>query len=258
MRSKNIWVLGAAVVLLSGLAYRYLSEDSQSLTSSNADAPTTASKSSPWSSNPFSKWTADTPAQAAKADASTSDLSYMTTSFKGALLPQRLAAMSARREGIAFDPQEVANALKSDVAWESDPSIADRLPLSDVERKDGREFVRMNPMKIEALMAGDEITLPIKQIKTNALVRMVVDEVEQGMGGNLTWHGHLKNFETENQVSLTRGKTLIVGGVSTPDKNYVVQIDGDVGWVVDGFTIFKGKHDAIQPGDKTADSGHSH
>src|SRR5687768_5813985 len=68
-------------------------------------------------------------------------LGYNAESFKGASLPERLMAMSLRRDGRVFDPQQVADALKSDVAWQSDDSAADKLPITPEERKDGREFV---------------------------------------------------------------------------------------------------------------------
>ena len=248
MRFKNTVLLGVGCVVVAGLAYRYLAQDLSHSASSVAGTAQASSAPGSLFSNPFSTGSSgvkmpdvEQPAVAA------GDLSYNTRAFKGALLPDRLTAMSMRRNGQTFDPQQVADALKSDLAWAPDPSLADKLSLTDAERKDGREFVRINPLKIEALMKGDEINLPIKQIKADAPVRMVVDEVEQRIGGNVTWHGHLKDFGKENQVSLTRGETLIVGGVSMPDKNYVVQIDGDVGWIVNASTIFKGKHDAIKP-----------
>lgn len=177
-----------------------------------------------------------------------SRLPYDTASFKGAPLPERLAAMSLRRGGRAFRPEEVAAALKSDEAWSNDASIADQLHLSKEEQRDGREFIRVNPIKFEALMPGDELNLTLKQVKADGPMRMVVDRVE-GSGENVTWHGHLKDFGSENQVSFTRGESLIVGNISVPDKSFAVQIAGDVGWVVNGFTIFKGRHDAIKPPD---------
>lgn len=248
MRFKKLLLLGVAVLAATALIYLYAPSMSQDVTLVNADdtkAVTTAADTATGASitNNVSEVQPEDPAV---------DLTYDTQSFKGASLPERLTAMSTRRNGRAFDPAQVADALKSDIAWEADPAIAAKLPLTEEERKDGREFVRVNPIKIEALVAGDEISLPIQQIKSDIPMRMVVDEVEQGIGGNVTWRGHLKNFSTENQVTFTRGDgsgndTLIVGGVSTPDKNYVVQIHGGIGWIVDGFTIFKGKHDAIKP-----------
>ena len=175
-----------------------------------------------------------------------SRLPYDTASFKGAPLPERLAAMSLRRGGRAFRPEEVAAALKSDEAWSNDASIAGQLNLSKEEQRDGREFIRVNPIKFEALLPGDELNLTLKQVKADGPLRLVVDRVE-GSGENVTWHGHLKDFGSENQVSFTRGKSLIVGSISVPDKSFAVQIMGDVGWVVDGFTIFKVGHDDVQP-----------
>ncbi len=269
MSFKKIVFVGVGFVAAAGLAYVYFDPGVQAPMSSNARVGQSSAGIGVSPAAPLPAATpSDVTAEAPKLGTRTVDLSYNTASFKGAPLPERLVAMSARRNGRAFDPEQVANALKSDVAWETDPTVADKLPvtLTSAERKDGREFVRVNPLKIEALMTGDEISLPIKQQKTATPMRMVVDQVESGIGGNITWHGHLKDFGSENQVSLTRGDgnqadTLIVGGVSVPDKNYVVQIYGGAGWIVDGFAIFKGRHDAIKPGTEGGvhtDSGHSH
>ncbi len=193
---------------------------------------------------------ASAPASAAQRSAAQgargARVQYDAEAFKGAPLPERLNSMSMRRDGKAFDPDQVAQALQSAQAWEQDPKAADSLALSAAERKDGREFIRLDPLKIEALMPGDEITLPIKQASPQGVLKMVVERVEQDKG-SVTWHGTLKDYPTENQVSFTRGTDLIVGGIFTPDRNYVVQVHGNVGWVVNGFTLFKGRHDAPTP-----------
>jgi hypothetical protein len=186
-------------------------------------------------------------------------LTYNTESFKAMPLPERLKAMSARRGGRVFNPEDVAKALQSDLAWEPDNSAADKLGVTKEERSDGREFFHVNPLKIEALMPGDEMSLPIRQAKPDGPLRIVVDTVDEGDPTNITWHGHTKYYETENQITFTRADTLIVGGVTLPDKNYVVQINGDAGWVADGFTLFKGRHDAIKPGqDDAVPPPHTH
>lgn len=171
-------------------------------------------------------------------------LAYKADAYKGADLPDRLSEMSLRRDGRVFDPQEVADALQSDVAWQPDPTIADRMGLDDEERRDGREFVRVNPLRIEALMPGDELSLPIKAANPDNPLRLLVEKVEEG-DGMVTWHGRLKDFAEENQVVLTRGESLIAGGVTTPTGHYVLHIVGDIGWVVNGFTLFKSHRDPI-------------
>jgi hypothetical protein len=96
-------------------------------------------------------------------------------------------------------------------------------------------------------MPGDEINLPMKQITSKSNLTMIVDSVGERSG--LTWNGHLKEFSSENQVTLTRGKNLIVGGITTPEGHYVVQIYGNVGWIANGFTLFR-----ASPNDATTSS----
>jgi hypothetical protein len=176
-------------------------------------------------------------------------LNYNRESFKGASMPDRLNAMAARRQGHKFSAEQVAQALQSDSAWAPDRTAADKLNLNPEEKRDGREFIRVNPLTIEALMPGDELNLIIHQEKPDGPLRMVVDRVEDFNDGNVTWHGHLKDLADESQISLTRGENLIVGGVNISSRNYVVQIHGDIGWVANGFTLFKttGETDAVIP-----------
>ena len=247
MISKKYLLLGIGVVgVVAAALYLVLRASAETPEHRDALAASPQASSLPITSPPAlaPSTTSAPPASAVGIDR----LSYNTQSFKAVPLSQRLTAMSARRPGRVFNAEEVAAALQSDVAWTVDPQAVNHLSLSKDEQRDGREFIRINPLKIEALMPGDEMSVPIHQLKLDGSLRMVVDSVEDGGMGNMTWHGHLKDFPSENQVSFTRGDSLIVGGVTGPDKNYVIQINGDVGWVADGFTLFKGKHDAIKPG----------
>ncbi len=245
MTNKKFLLLGLAACALVGyIAYRTFSDDAHARQSAHFDD---ASESKIAAAGALLPPHAVLPSSANEKPVDISRLTYNKSAFKGAELPERLAEMASRRKGRVFDPELVAAALQSDEAWTVDPMVVNELKLTNAERRDGREFIRVDPLKFEALMPGDEISIPLRSVKADGPLRMVVDQVDNSLEGNVTWTGHLKDFETENQVSFTRGDTLIVGGVTTPDKNYVVQIDGDIGWVVDGFTIFKGRHDAIPP-----------
>lgn len=249
MSSKRNLLLGIAAIAVTGLAlYAGLRDGSRSADNAPAIvAQADMKKTSQTGAGESVPSSPETGNSVKHAEVDVSRLIYDRESFKGATLPQRLSEMSARRNGRAFDPEQVADALKSDVAWSTDSTAPDKLPLTAEEKRDGREFIHMNPLKIEALVPGDEMSLPIAQVKQTGTLRMVVDSVENNGDGNLTWHGHLKDYDSENQVTFTRGDSLIVGGVTVPDKNFVVQVRDDVGWVANGFTLFRGKHDAIKP-----------
>ncbi|MDF3036692.1 MAG: hypothetical protein K0S28_1966 [Paucimonas sp.] len=261
MTLPKLALLGIAVVAAIGIAAYFARDNALDPSQAKAAADVNSTQAGPTltaSQTGMSSAAAGTPSLSRME---IDRLTYNTASFKAAPLSARLDTMSSRRPGRSFDPKEVAEALKSDKAWEVDASVAAKLPLNDEDRKDGRAFVRTDPLKIEALMPGDEMDLPIYEAKASGPLRMVVDRVEDDGKGNLTWYGHLKDFQTENQVSFTRGENLIVGGVTVPDKNYVIQIHDNIGWVANGFTLFKTKaiDDAIIPPDEGGHSGgHRH
>ena len=110
------------------------------------------------------------------------------------------------------------------------PAVAESLGLDDEERYDGREFIRFSPLKLESMMPGDEMEIPLDQ--ENATFNMVVDSVEVFPDGNVAWRGHFKDFPAENQVSFTRGIDLTVGNITLPDKQFTVQAQGEkAGWL---------------------------
>ncbi|WKB50584.1 hypothetical protein [Eleftheria terrae] len=158
-------------------------------------------------------------------------------------LATRLTEMAARRDGNSIDPAEALAAMQQPAAWQDDPSVAAQLPLSNEERTDGRSFMRFNPLKLETLMPGDTLDIPIKQ--ANATYRMVVESVESHGDGSVTWTGKLRDFPQQNQVTLTQAlgggdrKGLTHGGVTTPDESYVLQVYDNVGWMATSASLFK-------------------
>lgn len=184
------------------------------------------------------------PAIAARYDSTNPD--YPT-------LAMRMMEMSARRAGQSFEPAAVVEAVSKDSAWETDASIADALPLTPEEQADGREFIRFDPLKVESLVAGDEMEVQIMQ--TNASYRMTVDRVQANDDGTVTWHGRLNDFATDNQVSFTRAKTLTYGGIYTPAGQFVLEARDDKGWIASGATLFKKHHHPIVPPDSALVTG---
>lgn len=157
----------------------------------------------------------------------------------------RLDEMRARRQGKTFDASDVKAAMQQPAAWQTDPSVADGLNLDNEERYDGREFIRFSGLKLESLVPGDEMEIPIAQL--NNTYQMVVDGVRVHTDGNVSWYGHLKDFPSENQVAFTRNAEFTVGGITVQDKQYTLQAQGDTGWLAESFTLFKGHDEHLHP-----------
>ncbi|MBK8972523.1 MAG: hypothetical protein IPM37_14695 [Hahellaceae bacterium] len=152
----------------------------------------------------------------------------------------RYAEISARREGRVPPPQILLNASQHAAVWQSSEKPSQLHNLSDEDATDGREFIQFNPLKLESLVAGDQFEISLSQ--TARTYNVIVDEVESyDNGRNVTWRGRLEGVEGFNQVSLTRGeKGLVVGGLTTPDGNFQIEVHGDQGWVANSATLFKG------------------
>src|SRR5690606_10072724 len=146
-----------------------------------------------------------------------------------ATLGARANEIAARRNGQPVDLKALREALAQDTAWGPLDGVPPGLPLTAEEQMDGREFIRINPMKIESLVPGDSFELDIAQI--NRSFTAVIDEVQAGNDNNVTWVGHLKDHENESRVVFTRGDSLIVGGMTTPNGHFEMETRGEYGWI---------------------------
>lgn len=126
-------------------------------------------------------------------------------------------------------------------AWQTVEEPSSDLPLTLEERYDGREFIRFNPLKIESLVPGDTLSIPVFQ--DNREYTMKVTSVEVYDDGNVTWYGLLEDFENLNQISITRAETLTMGEITTPNGHYTLEVRGSNGWIVNSGTLFKFQSD---------------
>lgn len=152
-------------------------------------------------------------------------------------LETRLDAMRQRHHNKSFDAKQVISALAQSEAWVRTETPPEELPLTPAEKFDGREFIRFNPLRIETLMPGDTLEIPIWQ--QGARYKMRVDYAETHANGSVTWHGHLENFNDPHRVTLTVGDGLSLGGIDTPGGHYVLQAHGESGWIASSETLFK-------------------
>lgn len=152
-------------------------------------------------------------------------------------LQTRLDAMRERQPGRSFDAEQVVETMAQSEAWARVDTPPEELPLTPVEKFDGREFIRFNPRRIETLMPGDTLEIPIWQLGAN--YKMRVDRTENHDNGSVTWHGHLENFNEPHRVTITVGDGLSLGGIDTPNGHYVLQAHGEAGWIASSETLFK-------------------
>ena len=152
-------------------------------------------------------------------------------------LETRMIEMQARRNGDVFDADAVLAALASPTPWTVDDSAVSSLDLTVEEQHDGREFLNVDRMKIESLVPGDVMELPLAF--EGGSMQMEVERVEVSASGAVTWHGRIMDFEEENQVTITQGAAITVGGITTPNGVYMVESRAESGWIVPTGTLFK-------------------
>ena len=161
-------------------------------------------------------------------------------------MQERLDAMHERRPNMQFDPAEVAAAIDRDVAWKPLKEIPKELPLKPEEFTDGREFISLDSLKIETLMPGDRVKVPIKALGRE--YEVTVDNVERHDYNSISWNGHIDGGDGRNyNATFTRGESLTVGGIDTPDGQYELQAHGSNGWIASANELFKNHVDPIDP-----------
>lgn len=165
----------------------------------------------------------------------------------------RLDIMRARRPDVSYNADDVAAALARKDAWSPSPVTPTDLPLQPEELVDGREFIDFDSLKLETLVPGDSVKLAIGD--TGQQYDVNIDDVQQQDESRITWKGHIEGYDGEKyHVSFTKGETLTVGGIDTPDGHYVIQAHGNKGWVASSGLLFKEHADPIVPPEEELDA----
>lgn len=152
----------------------------------------------------------------------------------------RVSEIRARRNGQDTDVAALYAASQKAAAWQSVDSVSDQVPLTDEERFDGREFIQIDPLKIESLVPGDMLEIEIAQ--NNAKYQARIDRVEVQLENNVTWFGHLENVpgaENDTNVVFTRGTSLLTAGITTPNGHFELEARNGEGWIASSATLFK-------------------
>jgi hypothetical protein len=157
-------------------------------------------------------------------------------------IQERLDVMQKRRPDAEFSSAAVEAAMKREDLWGAPKQIPKDLPLKPEEFVDGRQFIAFDSLKMETLVPGDSLKIAIDEHRQN--YEIIIDKVEQHDYESITWHGHLDGGNGQTYAtSFTRGKELTVGGIDTPEGNYVIQSHGDKGWVASSGLLFKADPD---------------
>ncbi len=152
-------------------------------------------------------------------------------------LAMRLTEVSSRRAGQTHTARDLLDALRRQQAWATDDEEVAGHILTAQDRHDGRVFIRIDRSRIEALVAGDELTLPLHQENRN--YTLYIDGVEVGEHDEVTWRGHLTDFPADNQVTITQGGRLTLAGITTPSGHYLVEARQGQGWIAASGDLFK-------------------
>ena len=200
-----------------------------------------------------------TATQAAATQAKPAQAETNNANPEGVSFDERLAAMQQRRPNQQFDPAAVEAAMQRQTAWAPAEEVPEDLPLQPEEFTDGRQFIELDSLKIETLMPGDAVKVTIDE--TGEDYNVTVDRVEKHDYNSISWYGHIEGADGQiYSVSFTRGETLTVGGLDTPEGHYVLQAHGNNGWIASSALLFKidpNVDDAIYPHDVEQQVNHS-
>lgn len=174
-------------------------------------------------------------------------------------LQARMDSIKQRRPGLNYSTEEIAAAVARSTSWNPAENTPADLPLKPEELTDGRQFIQLDTMKIETLMPGDAINVRVEENAKD--YKVVIDKVEKHDYNSISWYGHIQGEDGQKySVSFTRGETLTVGGLDTPDGHYVLQAHGNNGWIASSQLLFKADpkvSDAIHPADVDPNYAHT-
>ncbi|PUA27079.1 MAG: hypothetical protein B0W54_19825 [Cellvibrio sp. 79] len=245
----------AAAGLAFGVIYFYNSE-TQPVTTQLSTASTTAANTTTKPLTAHNNIEQDIPVTSGN---NKSNVSLSSSAMAGPELQARMDSIKQRRPGLDYSPEEVAAAVARSNSWTPAENTPADLPLKPEELTDGRQFIQLDTVKIETLMPDDAINVRVAENAKDYAV--VIDKVEKHDYNSISWYGHIQGEDGQKySVSFTRGETLTVGGLDTPDGHYVLQAHGNNGWIASSQLLFKADpnvSDAIHPADVDPNYAHT-
>ena len=152
-------------------------------------------------------------------------------------LDSRLAELRELYPYREFAAEEVLDLMSRPNAWQPASTPPDSLPLTEAQRNDGREFIDMNPARLEVLLPGDSFELPLERLGMH--LKMEVESREALPGGGFTLHGRVLGGSELMRVTITQSPGLSIAGIDTPQGHVVMQANDDQGWIASSETLFK-------------------
>lgn len=144
----------------------------------------------------------------------------------------------ARRPGMQFDPNELYEAMQKPDAWETTDEAPSSFDLEDKYKDDGRVFISFSPMKLETMARGDKLKISIAEEDIDFTA--VIDDVRSDNGGSsVTWSGTSDDPNSNDKITITRGDTLVVGGIFTDKGLYQLEVKDGQGYIVSNATLFR-------------------
>ncbi|VUD42096.1 hypothetical protein TDB9533_00623 [Thalassocella blandensis] len=150
----------------------------------------------------------------------------------------------SRRAGMEFDPSELYEAMQEPDTWQASAEAPASYELSDDLKNDGRVFISLSPLKLETMARGDKMQIKIPN--TNIDFTATINEVRSDNSGtSVTWEGVSDNPESNNKITITKGDTLVVGGIFTDDGLYQLEVKDGQGYIVSNATLFRHGQDQV-------------
>lgn len=149
-------------------------------------------------------------------------------------LDSRMAALLERRPNTNITKELLLQHLEETSAWKSSNQIieGDSQSTGNNQPESKKYLVEFNREKIETLMNGDTLEIPIPETGNSYV--MQVEDIQVNGDNNITWSGVLLN---ENggfyPVTFTQNQsTLTLGGVSTPTGHFGLEARENGGWLM--------------------------
>ena len=174
-------------------------------------------------------------------------------------LQLRIDAINNRRPNHSYSATDIAAAVTRKTSWSPAEATPTNLPLTPEELQDGRQFIQLDSLKMETLMPGDAINVRVAENAQD--YEVTIEKVEKHDYNSISWYGYIQGDDGQKySVSFTRGETLTIGGLDTPDGHYVLQAHGNDGWIASSQLLFKVDpqvQDAIHPADVDPNYAHT-
>lgn len=149
-------------------------------------------------------------------------------------LDSRMAALFERRPNTNISKEMLMKNLAEAAAWKSSNRIIEDTSYGTGSNQSASKKyeIEFNREKIETLMHGDTLEIPISETASSYVMR--VDNIQDNGDGNITWSGVLINENGgDYPVTFTQNRTnLTVGGVSTPSGHFGLEAREGEGWLM--------------------------